>query len=77
MPDSRRLALDAGMQGMYLFGYGDFWAGRGVADIAFARHWYASAGYQLGTRLSVHGSNDQIGLRLTQKGPIAGIMGSW
>jgi hypothetical protein len=75
--DSRKFDLDGGIQGMYLFGYGDFWSGRANADIAFTRHWDFSAGYQLGTRLSVHGGDNQIGLRLTQKGPVAGVMASW
>jgi hypothetical protein len=75
--DSRRFDVDGAVQGMYLFGYGDFWSGRAMADIAFARHWYFSAGYQLGTRLSVHGGDNQIGLRLTQKGPVAGVEASW
>jgi hypothetical protein len=74
---SRKFDVDAGLQGMYLFGYGDFWAGRASADWAFSRHWYVSGGYQLGTRLSVHGSDNQIGIRLTQKGPVAGVMASW
>ena len=77
IPGSRKFDVDAGLQGMYLFGYGDFWAGRASADYAFARHWYVSGGYQLGTRLSVHGSDNQIGIRLTQKGPVAGVMASW
>jgi hypothetical protein len=75
--DSRRLDFDGIMQGMYFFGYGDFWSGRVTADIAFSRHWDFSAGYQLGTRLSIHGGSDQIGIRLTQKGPVAGVMASW
>jgi hypothetical protein len=62
---------------MYLFGYGDFWSGRAVADVALARRWSVTAGYQLGTRLNVHGETDQIGLRLTQKGPVAGVQTSW
>jgi hypothetical protein len=75
--DSRRLDLDTSVEGMYLFGYGDFWSGRAVADIAVARHCSITAGYQLGTRLSIHGSSDQVGLRLTQKGPVAGIQTTW
>jgi hypothetical protein len=75
--DSRRFDLDGSVQGMYLFGYGDFWAGRAMADIAFSRHWSFTGGYQLGTRLSVHGGENNIGLRLTQKGPVAGVMASW
>jgi hypothetical protein len=77
IPGSRRFDVDGGVQGMYLFGYGDFWSGRAMADIAFTRHWYFTAGYQLGTRLSVHGSTNDIGIRLTQKGPVAGVQASW
>ena len=77
IPGSRKFDVDAGLTGMYLFGYGDFWAGRATADWAFSRHWYVSGGYQLGTRLSVHGGDNNIGLRLTQKGPVAGIMASF
>jgi hypothetical protein len=31
----------------------------------------------MGIRLSIHGGSNQIDVRLTQKGPVAGIEGSW
>ena len=75
--DSSRFSLDGGLQGMYFFGYGDFLYTRGTAQLQLHRNLNLKAGYQMGTRLSVHGTNDHIGLRLTQKGPIVGLEGSW
>jgi hypothetical protein len=74
---SDRLSLDGYFNGMYFFGYGDFYSARGVAGIGLSRHWKAIAGYQMGTRLSIHGGNDNIGIRLTQKGAVVGIEGTW
>ena len=74
---SGRLALEGFVQGMYFGGYGDFISTRAAASVAVTRHWMISAGYQLGTRLSIHGGSDQVGIRLTQKGPVVGIEGSW
>jgi len=75
--DSDRLAFDGYVQGMYFFGYGDFISARGLVLVKFHPHWNFIAGYEMGTDLSIHGSTDNIGLRLTQKGPVAGIEGSW
>lgn len=75
--NSDRLALEGFVQGMYFFGYGDFYSARGQVDIGLSRHWKATAGYQMGTRLSIHGGSNNIGIRLTQKGPAVGIEGSW
>ena len=75
--DSNRLALDAFIQGMYFFGYGDFWSSQGSVDVGLTHHLRVAAGYQLGTRLSIHGGSDQVGIRLTQQGPVAGIEGTW
>ena len=77
MHDSNRLALDGDIQGMYFFGYGDFFSTRALLVINVYKHLSAIAGYELGTDLSVHGTNDRIGLRLTQKGPVLGIQGNW
>lgn len=74
---SGRLALDGFFQGMYFFGYGDFYSARGNVEVGLARHLHVSAGYQLGSRLSIHGGSDQLGVRLTQKGPVVGIEESW
>lgn len=74
---SARLSVDGFFNGMYFFGYGDFYSARGVAGIGLSHHWKAIAGYQMGTRLSIHGGSSNIGIRLTQKGPVVGLEGSW
>jgi hypothetical protein len=74
---SGRLAVDGGIQGMYFFGYGNFITARGTGDISLSRHWRLNLGYQMGTRLRIEGGTNQIAIRLTQKGPIAGFEASW
>jgi len=61
------------VRGMYFFGYGDFVAARGSVGVGITKHLSLHAGYQMGSRLSIHGTSDQIAIRLTQKGPTAGI----
>jgi len=75
--DSNRFVVDGVAQGMYLFGYGDFYSAKGTAGFAFAQHWKLTAGYQMGTRLTIHGTEDSMGFRLVQKGPVAGVEGAW
>ena len=75
--DSERLSLEGYVNGMYFFGYGDFYSARGLAGIGLSHHWKGIAGYQMGTRLSIHGGSNNIGIRLTQKGPVVGLEGSW
>jgi hypothetical protein len=72
-----RLALDGSFQGMSFFGYGNFMTARGTADISLSRHWRVNLGYQMGTRLRIDTGTNEIGIRLTQKGPIAGFEASW
>lgn len=74
---SSRFSVDGMLQGMYFFGYGDFLSTQGTAQVELRRHLSFRAGYQLGTRLSIHGSNNQVGVRLTQQGPVAGLEASW
>jgi len=75
--DSSRFSVDGSFSGMYFFGYGNFVYTQGSAQLALHRNLNLKAGYQLGTRLSVHGTEDHIGLRLTQKGPVVGVEWSW
>jgi hypothetical protein len=75
--DSNRFSLDGGFQGMYFFGYGNFMFARATAQVKLHRNLDLKAGYQMGTRLSIQGTNDHIGLRLTQLGPVAGLEASW
>ncbi len=75
LTNSPRLYLDANVFGMYLFGYGNFVSTADFLGVTIAKHFSANAGYQLGSRLVVTNDSkaDRLGLRLTQKGPIAGL----
>jgi hypothetical protein len=75
--NSNRFSLDGWAQGMYFFGYGDMWSARGTGNILILPHLNFVAGYLLGSALSVHGTNNRIGLRLKQQGAVIGIEGSW
>lgn len=75
--ESSRFSIDGFWQGMYFFGYGDFMAAGGTAGVSVARHLDIRGGYLMATRLSIHGGSDQIGIRLTQKGPVAGLEFTW
>lgn len=75
--DSERLSLEGYVNGMYFFGYGDFYSARGLVGVGLSHHLKAIGGYQMGTRLSIHGGSNNIGIRLTQKGPAVGLEGSW
>jgi hypothetical protein len=74
---SDRLAFDGSVRGMYFFGYGDYLTARGAVSIGLANHLKFRAGYELGSRLSIHGTSDEIAIRLTHRGPTAGIEYSW
>jgi hypothetical protein len=50
---------------MYLFGSGNFVSAAGDLGFTLTKHITANAGYQLGTRLNVHGTPDRLGLDLT------------
>jgi hypothetical protein len=78
IPDSTRLSVQGTFQGMYLFGYGSFYSANGKAQVQLRHNLNLTAGYQMGTRLRVKtDSGRQVGLRLTQKGPVVGIEASW
>lgn len=75
LTNSPRLFVEGNVYGMYFFGYGNYVSAAGSVGVTVAKHLSLNAGYQLGTRLVVNNdsSNDRIGLRMTQKGPIAGV----
>lgn len=77
LQDSSRLSLEGSLRGMSFFGYGNFVAARGSVGIGLTKNLKFQAGYQMGSRLSIHGTNDQIAIELTQKGPTAGLEYSW
>jgi len=74
---SGRLAVEGAYQGMSFFGYGYFMSARATGMVRLSRHWRAIFGYQMGTRLKINDGENRIGVRLTQKGPIAGFEVSW
>ena len=71
------LAIEGSFQGMSFFGYGNFMTARGSGDISLTRNLRLNLGYQMGTRLRIDTGTNEIGIRLTQKGPIAGLEASW
>ena len=77
VPSRSRIYVTGAITGMSFFGYGNFYSGNAVLGIPVSRSLDIRAGYLLGSRLKITGSNDQIGLRLTQKGPVVGVEYHW
>ncbi|HEY1482087.1 MAG TPA: hypothetical protein VGF19_05115 [Candidatus Acidoferrum sp.] len=75
--DSNRLSIDGSVRGMPFFGYGNFVTAKATVGVGITEHLAVRAGYTLGSRLSIHGTSDQIAIELSQKGPTAGIEYSW
>jgi hypothetical protein len=75
--DSNRLSLSGSFRGMPFFGYGNFVAARGDVGVALTQHLNVRGGYEMGSRLSIHGTSDQIAVKLTHKGPTAGLEYAW
>jgi hypothetical protein len=75
--DSNRLSLEGSVRGMPFFGYGNFVTARGNVGVGVTDHLALRAGYEMGSRLSIHGTSDQIAIRLTHRGPTAGLEFSW
>ena len=75
--NSNRLSLDGSVTGMSFFGYGNFVAAHGNLGVGLTKNLALRGGYELGSRLSIHGSSSEIAIRRTQKGPTAGLEYSW
>jgi hypothetical protein len=60
---------------MYFGGYGNFVSTVDTIGWTLTKHLSTNAGYRLGSRLVVtnNSSSDSIGLRLTQRGAVAGL----
>jgi hypothetical protein len=71
--DSNRLSFDGSVRGMPFFGYGNFLTAQADVNIGLTKHLMLRGGYELGSRLSIHGSSDQIAVKLTHDGPTAGL----
>ena len=77
LTDSPKLFVDANVNGMYFFGYGDFVSSAGDVGYTISKHFAALAGYQLGSALTVNGTSDRLGLSLVQKGATVGVQASF
>jgi hypothetical protein len=73
LTNSPRLFVQGNLYGMYFFGYGNFVSTTDVIGITLTKHISATAGYQLGSRLNVTGTQNRLALDLTQKGAVAGL----
>ncbi|HUO34142.1 MAG TPA: hypothetical protein VMU43_04050 [Candidatus Acidoferrum sp.] len=75
LTNSPRLFVEGNVYGMYLFGYGNFVSTADSLGFSVNKHFSVNAGYQLGSRLVVNNdsSNNRIGVRLTQQGPVVGM----
>jgi hypothetical protein len=58
MHNSSRLSLEGSARGMYFFGYGDFVAARGNANVGLTHNLALRAGYEMGSRLRIHGTSN-------------------
>jgi len=74
---SGRVYLEGALTGMSFFGYGNFVSGNGAVGFRIGHKWDARVGYLLGSRFKIYGSSDNIGIRLTQKGPVFGLEYHW
>jgi hypothetical protein len=75
LTNSPKLFVEGNVYGMYFGGYGNFVSTVDTLGWTLTKHLSANVGYQLGSRLVVtnNASSDRIGLRLTQKGALAGL----
>jgi len=74
LTNSPKLFVEGNVYGMYFGGYGNFVSTADTIGWTLTKYLSVNAGYQLGSRLVVtnNSSSDRIGLRLTQKGALAG-----
>jgi hypothetical protein len=74
LTNSPRVFVEGNLNGMYLFGYGNFISTGDNIGVTINKHLSVNAGYLLGTRLIVtnNSSSNRIGIHLTQSGAIVG-----
>jgi hypothetical protein len=73
IPNSRRLFVTGNGVGMYFFGYGNYWSAAGTVGLTITKHLSVGGGYQVGSDLKIKTKTDRTGIRLTQKGALAGL----
>jgi hypothetical protein len=75
--DSNRVSVDGSVRGMPFFGYGNFVSAQGGLNVGLKKGLMLRGGYQMGSRLSIHGTSDQVAVKVTHAGPTAGLEYSW
>jgi hypothetical protein len=75
--DSSRFYLDGSLTGMSFFGYGNFVSANAGLGFPIGKKWDMRVGYLMGSRLRINSSDNEIAIRLTQKGPIVGVERHW
>jgi hypothetical protein len=70
---SPRLFVEGNINGMYFFGYGNYFSTANNLGLSLSKHFSVNAGYAIGSRLRVNDGKNRAGLGLTQKGPIVGV----
>ncbi len=75
--DSNRLSFGGSFRGMDFFGYGNFMSARADVGVGLTQHLNVRAGYELGSRLSIHGTADEVAVKTSHQGPTAGIEFAW
>jgi hypothetical protein len=75
--NSPKVFVDGNLFGMYLFGYGNYISTAGIVGINFSKHFAATAGYTLASKLNVNTAKDRIGLDATDKGVVVGLQTSF
>jgi hypothetical protein len=70
---SQRLFVEGNLNGMWLFGYGNYLSTFNDLGFALGKHLAIKAGYAYASRFRVNDSRGRIGLSLDQRGPTAGF----
>ncbi len=77
LQDSNRLSFGGSFRGMPFFGYGNYMTGRADVGVGLTKHLNLRGGYEMGSRLSIHGTADQVAVQELHRGPTAGIEFDW
>ena len=64
LQDSNRLSFGGSFRGMPFFGYGNYMTGRADVGVGLTKHLNVRGGYEMGSRLSIHGTADQIAVQV-------------
>jgi len=75
--DSDKYFVDGFVKGMYFFGYGNYVSARGDFGVNPWKGLEATVGYQMGSRLAIHGTESRLDVRFTQQGLVAGLGYKW